>query len=147
MAAKLDQPIGRAYLTQCDAELGDARCGVSLIRAPATVTQLAITGEIMASGLGENHARGTLTWMSGLNAGTSQPVRDHVGDTLMLWSPPVDPIQPGDTFEVTQGCDKTLATCRDRFANTENFRGFPHMPGDDFATSYPNTGEGNDGGV
>ncbi|SFE47808.1 phage conserved hypothetical protein BR0599 [Methylobacterium sp. 13MFTsu3.1M2] len=32
---------------------------------------------------------------------------------------------------LTAGCDKRLATCRDRFANAVNFQGFPHMPGND----------------
>jgi len=145
MAVKLDQPTGRVFLGQCDAELGDDRCGVTLTVSTATVTTVAPTGEIKADHLGENHARGVLTWITGANAGTSQTVKDHLGDTLILWAPPADPIATGDRFTVTQGCDKTLATCRDRFANAINFRGFPHIPGDDFATSYPNQGEGNDG--
>ncbi len=29
------------------------------------------------------------------------------------------------------GCDQGFATCRDRFANIRNFRGFPHMVGND----------------
>jgi len=145
LAAKLDQPMGRAYLTQCDAALGDERCHVILTPTTATVTAISPMGEITAIGLREGHARGLLTWISGSNAGTTHPVRDQAGEALMLWAPPSDPIQPGDVFEVTQGCDKTLATCRDRFDNVENFQGFPHIPGDDFATSYPNRGEGNDG--
>ena len=56
-------------------------------------------------------------------------------------------IAPGDAFIVTAGCDKLFATCRDRFANVVNFRGFPHIPGNDFVTSYPSPGKpGNDGG-
>jgi uncharacterized phage protein (TIGR02218 family) len=35
------------------------------------------------------------------------------------------------------GCDKRFANCRDRFANTVNSRGFPHIPGNDFVISYP----------
>lgn len=34
-------------------------------------------------------------------------------------------------------CDKRFATCRDVFANAENFRGFPHMPGNDAVISGP----------
>lgn len=44
-----------------------------------------------------------------------------------------------------QACDKTFAMCRDVFANTENFRGFPHMPGPDALIAGPLT-SGNDGG-
>ena len=52
----------------------------------------------------------------------------------------------GDAFTVTAGCDKQFATCRRSSPTRVNFRGFPHMPGNDFVTSYPCRGEpGNDG--
>src|SRR5262249_6848174 len=35
------------------------------------------------------------------------------------------------------GCDRQLATCRDLFGNVVNFRGFPHIPGNDFVLKYP----------
>ena len=38
------------------------------------------------------------------------------------------------------GCDRALATCRDRFGNVANFRGFPHVPGNDFVLRYPQAG-------
>ena len=44
-----------------------------------------------------------------------------------------------------QGCDKSAATCADRFANLARFRGFPAIPGDDFLTVYPGEGERHDG--
>jgi uncharacterized phage protein (TIGR02218 family) len=48
---------------------------------------------------------------------------------------------------VTAGCDKGFASCRDRFANVLNFRGFPHMPGNDFVVRAARQGEpGMDGG-
>jgi hypothetical protein len=43
-------------------------------------------------------------------------------------------------------CDKRWATCRERFGNALNFRGFPSAPGEDFLTLYPSEGERNDGG-
>ena len=52
-----------------------------------------------------------------------------------------EPIAAGDTFNVTAGCDKRFATCRDRFDNAVNFRGFPHIPGNDFVISYAGSGE------
>ena len=42
-------------------------------------------------------------------------------------------------------CDQRFETCRDVFANSENFRGFPHMPGTDFVLAGPGA-TGNDGG-
>lgn len=38
-------------------------------------------------------------------------------------------IQVGDKLIIYAGCDKKLATCRDKFANAINFRGFPYLPG------------------
>ena len=51
-----------------------------------------------------------------------------------------EPIAAGDTFAVTAGCDKRFATCRDRFANAVNFRGFPHIPGNDFVVQLSGPG-------
>jgi uncharacterized phage protein (TIGR02218 family) len=35
----------------------------------------------------------------------------------------------GDGFTVTAGCDKSVKTCKAKFDNEVNFRGFPHVPG------------------
>lgn len=42
-------------------------------------------------------------------------------------------------------CDQRFETCQEVFANTENFRGFPHLPGTDFILSGP-AAANNDGG-
>ncbi len=55
-------------------------------------------------------------------------------------------IAPGDAFIVTAGCDKQFGTCKAKFANAANFRGFPYMPGNDAVTSYPTTSQVLDGG-
>ena len=46
-----------------------------------------------------------------------------------------------------RGCDRQLATCRGRFGNVVNFRGFPHIPGNDFVLKYPRADEALDGGA
>lgn len=45
------------------------------------------------------------------------------------------------------GCDRQLGTCRDRFDNVVNFRGFPHIPGSDFVLRYPRSGDDLQGGA
>ena len=48
---------------------------------------------------------------------------------------------------MTVGCDKKFETCRYKFSNVENHRGFPHVPGNDVAFSYALEDEGtHDGG-
>ena len=46
-----------------------------------------------------------------------------------------------DHADFALGCDRALATCRDRFGNVANFRGFPHIPGNDFVLRYPRSGD------
>lgn len=67
--------------------------------------------------------------------------RHAAGALIELWQAMPEPIAAGDTFAVTAGCDKRLPTCRDRFNNVVNFRGFPHIPGNDFVTRYAVAGE------
>lgn len=43
-------------------------------------------------------------------------------------------------------CDKRWRTCVDAFGNGANFRGFPHVPGDDFIAAAPVVGGRHDGG-
>ena len=54
--------------------------------------------------------------------------------------------QAGDSFTIVAGCDKRFGTCKAKFANRENFRGFPHLPGNDSAYAYVTDGLVFDGG-
>jgi uncharacterized phage protein (TIGR02218 family) len=157
LAAKLDQPQGRVFRHACDADLGDGRCGVDLndadFRGVGTVATPNGKRRFTASGLDGFAAgwfeRGRLAWTSGANAGRAIEVRGHriAGGSVLieLWQPAHHDIAAGDGFVVMAGCDKLFETCGTKFANAENFRGFPHMPGNDFALSYARTGDVNDG--
>ena len=50
-----------------------------------------------------------------------------------------------DRFRIIAGCDKRAETCRKKFSNLLNFRGFPLIPGDDWVTAYPKEGANHDG--
>jgi hypothetical protein len=52
-----------------------------------------------------------------------------------------------DHPEFGLGCDRQLATCRERFDNVVNFRGLPHIPGSDFVLRVPKEGDALDGGA
>jgi uncharacterized phage protein (TIGR02218 family) len=158
LAHALDQEEGRIFRATCDADLGDARCGIDLAGGDwtATGTVSATDGyDTLVASLGGERAsgffdQGALTFTSGANAGRRSEVlshrRDGEGDHVTLWQPMAEAIAPGDAFTISAGCDKRFTTCRDRFDNAVNFRGFPMMPGNDFALSYPTQGSGNDGG-
>ena len=158
LADALAQETGRLYTAGCTADLGDARCGVDLddpaFRGEGAVVELTAGSTFIASGLEDFEdgvfTAGRLTFVTGANAGSAMEVKQHRRDravvTLSLWQAMAEPIAAGDAFAVTAGCDKRFATCRDRFENAANFRGFPHIPGIDFVIRYANDGEpGNDG--
>lgn len=77
LAAQLDQPNWRVFRPACDADLGDARCGIDLndpaFRGEGTVTASDGRRRLTASGLGDFDAgwfeRGRLLWTGGENAG------------------------------------------------------------------------------
>jgi len=143
---RLDQVRGRVYAHQCDAVLGDGRCGVALaaFRATATVTAVADDMHLTVSGLSGFEERffryGVIAFSSGAAAGLSADIEDHRkaggADELALWLPMTAGIAVGDTLVVTAGCDKRFATCKAKFGNALNFQGFPHMPGSDFSYGY-----------
>jgi len=158
LAADLDQPVGRVYGYKCDAVVGDARCGVDLdtasFKGTATVTSSPARNTIKTTGLSAfsdgwfDH--GVIVFTSGANTGRSLPVKVHFGggtQSLVFWEPAPEDFDVGDAFTVTAGCDLLFATCKSKFSNPSNFRGFPHMPDDSVIVRYPNTGDsGLDGG-
>jgi uncharacterized phage protein (TIGR02218 family) len=157
LAHRLQEESGRLYTATCDADLGDTRCTVdptsSAYRGAGTVLAVTAAGAFTTSGLDAFvnawFDGGKLTWSSGANAGSSMEVKIHRAAAVVaieLWQAMPQPIAVGDMFAVTAGCDKRFATCRDRFANGVNFRGFPAIPGNDFLIQVPVPGEpGHDG--
>lgn len=158
LSDRLGQRSGRVYSTLCDADLGDARCGIDLenpaFKGTGTVGPMPHAHFIALSGVTGFAAAwfngGLLTLTSGVNAGMAREVKSH---TIVagvhhaeLWQGFPSAPAPGDTLTVTAGCDKTFETCKAKFANTDNFRGFPHFPGNDRVTAHPRSGEVMDGG-
>jgi uncharacterized phage protein (TIGR02218 family) len=154
----LNQPVGRAYCYACDADVGDARCGVDLAaathRVSGTVAAVTDNRRFEVSGLsdfaGGWFAGGKLAWTSGVNAGRAIEIKRHsrtsAATILELWQETAFAIAAGDVFTATAGCDKRFSTCKKKFSNAANFRGFPYMIGADAAVAYARTGTDMDGG-
>jgi len=58
---------------------------------------------------------------------------------IELWEPVRAEVGPGDRVRIVAGCDKRLETCRAKFGNVVNFRGFPFVPGEDWLVAIPAT--------
>lgn len=139
--ALLDAPVVEQTSPECRARLGDARCRVDmagrtrLTRIAALVSDAVFDVEDAAGGAA--YAGGDLRWIGGANSGLRSELLQSADARLTLREPP--PLAPavGDLVEISEGCDKMLATCAARFGNAVNFRGEPHLPGLDLLTRYP----------
>jgi uncharacterized phage protein (TIGR02218 family) len=158
VAASLDRPNGRYLRRNCDARLGDARCGVDLSGSAFTgageVAALTAPATLLVDGLASFEpgwfAFGEIVFESGALAGRTMAVVEHsiAGGDVFLTLPADEPSPaPGDRYTVRAGCDKRFATCKAKFSNPANFRGFPHLPGNDAAYAYVTEGMAFDGGV
>ena len=153
----LNQVRGRHYTALCDATVGDARCGIDLEadahRAEAVVVAIRDRFRIAVSGLEAQaagwFALGSATWLTGRRIGLVDRIvnqrRDAEVDVLAFATPVGEWVAAGDTLVVRAGCDGRFTTCRSKFANGVNFRGFPHIPGSDFVLRYPRRGDALDG--
>lgn len=158
LSEALNQPKGRAYHRNCSAVLGDAACGFDVSEvgyfidlAAETSTSRANFQFVDLSDFDERwFNKGVLTVLSGAGVGLSSIIRsDKFRDGLRhieLWEELAVDVQPGDLIRLEAGCDKHPSTCRLKFHNFLNFRGFPNIPGEDWAIAYPVRGGKNDGG-
>ena len=145
----LNRPHGMAYTPNCSAVLGDGRCrfdldqpGYFAERLVETVEDRRSFGFASFTGFDERWFEGgRFEVVSGPATGLTGVVKsDRMSGTarrIELWQSIGAEVQVGDTVRIFAGCDKTGATCRTKFANFLNFRGFPHIPGEDGLASYP----------
>jgi uncharacterized phage protein (TIGR02218 family) len=156
LSRRLERSIGRIYSRHCDASFGDTRCGLdaSLPTYNATGAVVDITpAGLDVSGLSAFadgwFSSGWLDWTSGAQSGKRQRVISHhvSGDQVLIGlEGDKSASETGDGFVITAGCDKRHATCRDKFGNILNFRGFAFLPGNDVLMASPATDKRRDGG-
>lgn len=159
LSEALNQPQGRAFQSPCAAVLGDKSCRVAL-NDPAFFAERPVVSNVdekvfvfeNLNGFDDGwFTRGRLEVTTGEGAGLVGLVRSdrHLPDgqrEITLWQALRARVEAGDVIRLTAGCDKRTETCRIKFSNILNFRGFPSIPGEDWLMSYPVSSEPNDGG-
>lgn len=158
LTESLNQPQGRIYQSPCSAILGDAKCGFDL---DADGFSAEVPVEVLEDGRRFKFAdmngfepawfeRGRVRMMSGAAQGLVAVVkRDRFINgqrEIEIWEAFRTTIETGDLVRIEAGCDKTMETCRLKFDNQVNFRGFPDIPGEDWLVSTPQSATSNDGG-
>ncbi|SLN59881.1 DUF2163 domain-containing protein [Pseudooctadecabacter jejudonensis] len=145
----LNQPQGKIYQTACPAVLGDGACAFDLntdgFFAELSVVQIEEARRLIFPDMTTFEPawfeRGRLRVLSGAAEGLIAVIkRDRfVGEDrhIEVWEAFRAELAPGDLVRLEAGCDKRFETCRTKFNNLVNFRGFPDIPGDDWLVSTP----------
>lgn len=147
----LNAPVGRVYHADCGAILGDRMCKIDLSE-PAFSLDLSLSAVIdgrtlhlpaQAAYPDGWFAQGQAVLTSGIGKGQSGRIKSdrtikgirtiELWQTFGLWP------SASDEVKLIAGCDRRASTCREKFSNFINFRGFPHIPGEDWLRSNPST--------
>jgi uncharacterized phage protein (TIGR02218 family) len=80
---------------------------------------------------------GVLTFTGGANTGAKSEIKRFEGGVFVLWSPLLFPIQTGDTYSATPGCNKSPADHMRFNADMVDYGGFPDVPGSDSINQFP----------
>lgn len=142
-ADAFNQVIGRTLSPYCSADFGDALCGITRTAYPCTVTavtnRFTFTVDLDGDHPDDFFNLGMAEFATGENAGTKVEVFDYTGASgaVQAFVPLASLPAVGDTLSLYRGCSKLrmsdtagLPTCLS-YANVENFRGFPDVPGSD----------------
>jgi uncharacterized phage protein (TIGR02218 family) len=124
----------RKYYPTCHYSLYDAGCGLNLASFTTTGKVTAVTSyqdfNTNVSKPDGYYQQGGIEWLSGALAGVSAPIDSSYqanGRIIMLIPLDVAPAV-GDTFKIYPGCDKTPATCQNKFGNISRNRATPYIP-------------------
>ncbi|MCB2129003.1 MAG: DUF2163 domain-containing protein [Rhodobacteraceae bacterium] len=155
----LNQPQGRIYHSRCSAILGDGKCrfdfgqiGYFDERPLEEVENARVFRFANFAGFDDRwFEKGRFRVLSGAAQGLVGVVKgDRIRKGSMreieLWQSLGAMPVAGDMVRIEAGCDRRSDTCRLKFANLANFRGFPDIPGEDWLMSYPLSSGVNDGG-
>jgi len=137
----LDEPVAPLTSPTCRAEFGDRQCKLSLHQHQregriTTISEDEV-GLDALNGAAADFIFGSLRILGGPACGLSYAIIDGQDDVVRLADQLPPSVAPDTRILLTAGCNKNFATCRDRFANSINFRGEPYLPGNDLLTRYP----------
>lgn len=159
LSEALNQPQGFSYQPNCSAILGDGRCrfdttlpGVFAERAVDAVEDGRLFEFESFTGFDDRwFEHGKFEMLTGEAKGLIGVVKidrlEGAARQIELWQSLGARVVPGDRFRIIAGCSKSATVCRVKFANFLNFRGFPHIPGEDWLASYPVPGQPQSGGA
>lgn len=133
----LDIETGWEYEIKCNATFGDLYCQIDKNAPENKIASTATGGSLytLTDTIGLVQAddywkHGRVTMTSGENIGQSRKVISFNATThQVVFDYAFDGyIVAGDTFIIQRGCDKSLTTCINSFANGANYHGYHSIP-------------------
>lgn len=124
---------------ECRATLGDKACRVDLAgrRQRRKVVEGGGAQLVLDAPCADSFVTGCVRWLDGPNCGLQTVILAVSGNRIQLRDVPRFGVAGGESVLLQEGCDKRFPTCIERFDNAANFRGEPHLPGNDLLTRYP----------
>lgn len=119
------------YQPSCSHSLYSVGCGVTKASFTKTYTIISATTTSITANILEIsgvYDQGVILFTSGANAGVKRTVKSQINGSVSIALPLAYAPAIGDTFQISQGCDKTMGTCGTKFNNLNNFRGYPFLP-------------------
>lgn len=102
--------------------------GQQSITALAGSVQSAIHASYVPGTTPSPYIEGTITGLTGANAGASRTIDNHAAGVVYFAKPFLSPVSVGDTFQLLPGCSHNSDYCDTVLNNLARFGGFPNIP-------------------
>lgn len=141
----LDKNIGRKYTYDCDAELFDSYCSANQTghifnnQSPTGIDPTKPFTVFTDTNLNKENdwfTNAYIKWLTGNNKGIETKVKSYKNDIITLSLGMPFEIDVNDTYLIYSGCDKSFTTCKEKFSNVRNYKGFPYIPNADEMVKY-----------
>lgn len=141
----LNQSTGSSVTPSCPKVFGGQEyAGCKKVVADSTGAITSVTSQFVVRDSSRLEAAdyfglGEIWFTSGANVGVKpREIKDYAADgTITVFEPFYYQVVVGDTYAMSPGCRKRREDCRDKWANMDNFGGFPDVP---TSSSYAQVG-------
>ena len=117
------------YQASCIHSLYDSGCGIPKTGVSGTITSVSgTTYGVSVAAADAFYNEGMIEFTSGANNGVKRTIKAHASNKVTVTLNLQNAVNVGDTIKLYAGCDRTQATCQNKFNNLSNFRGFPFVP-------------------
>ena len=129
----LSRNIGDFFSSSCRAQFCDNKCKLNKEEFTNiySITRVISDQEfecINLINIDNYYTYGFITFIGGENNNSTVEVKSHNQTYIKFYNTLPKKISVHDTFSIVAGCDKSFTTCSNRFNNSKNFRGEPHIP-------------------